>query len=147
MRSPRSRRCRLGLTVIAAVLLGASSIESHAQSVENFYRGRSLKMTVAAAPGGGADLYARVVVRHLGKHIPGNPSFVVQHTPGAAGLLAGRQLQLSAPGDGSVIALLQRNNLLEPLLAERDVGFDPRKVTWVGSLSKDNYLIFTWHTS
>src|SRR5262245_41940928 len=126
MRSPCAR---LGLTIVAVaqVLLGASSIEADAQSVEDFYRGRSLKMTVAAAPGGGADLYARVVVRHLGRHIPGNPGFVVQHVPGAAGLLAGRQLQSSAPGDGSVIALLQRNNLLEPLLAERDVGFDPRK--------------------
>jgi tripartite-type tricarboxylate transporter receptor subunit TctC len=140
-------RCKLGLTIMAAVLLGASSIVAHAQSVEDFYRGRSLRMTVAAAPGGGADLYARVVVRHLSRHIPGNPSIVVQHTPGAAGLLAARQLQGSAPGDGSVIALLQRNNLLEPLLAERDVGFDPRKVTWVGSLSKDTYLIFSWHTS
>jgi tripartite-type tricarboxylate transporter receptor subunit TctC len=143
----RPPRCKLGLTIMAAVLLGASSIAAHAQSVEDFYRGRSLRMTVAAAPGGGADLYARVVVRHLGRHIPGNPSIVVQHTPGAAGLLAARQLQGSAPGDGSVIALLQRNNLLEPLLAERDVGFDPRKVTWVGSLSKDTYLIFSWHTS
>jgi tripartite-type tricarboxylate transporter receptor subunit TctC len=143
----RPRHCKLGLTLIAGGLLVALSVAAHAQSVEDFYRGRSLKMTVAAAPGGGADLYARVVVRHLGKHIPGNPSFVVQHVPGAAGLLAGRQLQGSAPGDGSVIALLQRNNLLEPLLAERDVGFDPRKVTWVGSLSKDTYLIFSWHTS
>lgn len=144
----RSRRRKLGLTIVAAalVLLGAS-IAAQAQSVEDFYRGRSLKMIVAAAPGGGADLYARIVVRHLGRHIPGNPSVVVQHTPGAAGLLAGRQLQGSAPGDGSVIALLQRNNLLEPLLAERDLGFDPRKVTWVGSLSKDTYLIFSWHTS
>jgi tripartite-type tricarboxylate transporter receptor subunit TctC len=143
----RACHSKLGLPIIAAVLLGMLSIEAHAQSVADFYRGKSLKMTVAAAPGGGADLYARVVVRHLGRHIPGNPSFVVQHVPGAAGLLAGRQLQSSAPGDGSVIALLQRNNLLEPLLAERDVGFDPRKVTWVGSLSKDTYIIFSWHTS
>jgi len=82
----RAHSCKPGLTLMAAVLLGASSIETHAQSVEDFYRGKSLKMTVAAAPGGGADLYARVVVRHLGRHIPGNPTFVVQHVPGAAGL-------------------------------------------------------------
>jgi tripartite-type tricarboxylate transporter receptor subunit TctC len=63
---------------------------------------------VAAAPGGGADLYARVLARHLGKHIPGNPTFIIQNTPGAAGLLVARQVQ-SSPGDGSVIALLQRN--------------------------------------
>ena len=93
------------------------------------------------------DLYARVLARHLGKHIPGHPTFVIQNTPGAAGLLVARQLQSSPPGDGSVIALLQRNNLLEPLLSNRDVGFDPRKVIWIGSLNKDTYLIFSWHTS
>jgi tripartite-type tricarboxylate transporter receptor subunit TctC len=62
-------------------------------------------------------------------------------------LLVARQLQNSAPGDGSVVALLQRNNLLEPLLSDRDVGFDPGKVIWIGSLNRDTYLIFSWHTS
>ena len=136
----------LAIMAITHAFLGASSTPADAQSVENFYRGRSAKLIVAAAPGGGADLYARVLARHLGKHVPGNPTFIIQNTPGAAGLLVARQLQ-SSPGDGSVIALLQRNNLLEPLLADRDIGFDPRKVTWIGSLNKDTYLIFSWHTS
>jgi tripartite-type tricarboxylate transporter receptor subunit TctC len=137
----------LAVVVLAHLFLGALSTRAHAQSVEDFYRGRSVRLTVAAAVGGGADLYARVLARHLGKHIPGHPTFVIQNTPGAAGLLVARQLQNSAPGDGSVVTLLQRNNLLEPLLSERDVGFDPRKVTWLGSLNKDTYLIFSWHTS
>jgi hypothetical protein len=123
----------------------ARVLSASAQTVENFYRGRSVKLVVSAAPGGGADLHARVLVRHLGKHIPGHPTFVVQHVPGAAGLLAATQLQNSVPADGSVVSLLQRNNLLEPLLAYRDVGFDPRKVSWVGSLNKDTFLFI--HTS
>jgi tripartite-type tricarboxylate transporter receptor subunit TctC len=133
--------------VLACLCLGTLPSWAHAQSVEDFYRGRNVRLTVAAAVGGGADLYARVLARHLGKHIPGRPTFVIQNTPGAAGLLVARQLQNSAPGDGSVVVLLQRNNLLEPLLSDRDVGFDPRKVTWIGSLNKDTYLIFSWHTS
>jgi tripartite-type tricarboxylate transporter receptor subunit TctC len=145
------RRSRLGspliIVFLACVSLGALLSGAHAQSVEEFYRGRSVRLNVAAATGGGADLYARVLARHLGKHIPGNPTFIVQNTPGAGGLLVARQLQNSAPGDGSVVALLQRNNLLEPLLSDRDVGFDPRKVTWLGSLNKDTYLIVSWHTS
>jgi tripartite-type tricarboxylate transporter receptor subunit TctC len=138
---------RLTVVVLAQVFLGTLSTWADAQSLEDFYRGRSMRLIVAADVGGGADLYARVLARHLGKHIPGHPTFIIQNTPGAAGLLAARQLQNSAPGDGSVVALLQRNNLLEPLLSDRDVGFDPRKVTWIGSLNKDTYLIFSWHTS
>jgi tripartite-type tricarboxylate transporter receptor subunit TctC len=148
MRQPRSGLARsLIMVVLGQGLLGGFSFPAGAQSVEDFYRGRTVKLTVAAAVGGGADLYARVLAPHLGKHIPGHPTFVIQNTPGAAGLLVARQLQGSAPGDGSVVTLLQRNNLLEPLLSDRDVGFDPRKVTWLGSLNKDTYLIFSWHTS
>jgi tripartite-type tricarboxylate transporter receptor subunit TctC len=147
--SLRHRKPGLPLTIFALVqlLLGSLPTRAQAQSVEDFYRGRSVRLTVAAAVAGGADLYARVLARHLGKHIPGNPTFIVQNTPGAAGLLVARQLQGSAPGDGSVVAFLQRNNLIEPLLSDRDVGFDPRKVTWIGSLNRDTYLIFSWHTS
>ena len=147
--SLRHRKLGRPLVVVALVhvLLGTLSTFADAQSIEDFYRGRSVRLTVAAAPGGGADLYARVLARHLAKHIPGQPSFIIQNAPGAAGLLVARQLQNSAPGDGSVVALLQRNNLLEPLLSDRDLGFDPRKVTWIGSLNKDTYLIFSWHTS
>jgi tripartite-type tricarboxylate transporter receptor subunit TctC len=132
-----------------ALALGAAVLPTlaAAQSVEEFYKGRTIKLNVAAAVGGGADLYARVLVRHLGKHIPGNPGFVVQNLPGAGGLVVAGQMQNNTTPDGATIALLQRNNLIEPILAERDVGFDPRKVIWLGSLNKDTYLIFSWHTS
>src|SRR4029077_10217611 len=114
---------------------------AQAQSVEDFYRGRSLKLLVSAAVGGGADLYARIFARHFGKHIPGQPTFVVQNVPGAAGLLLAKQVQHSAPRDGSVLAVLQRNNRAEPLFADHDIGFDPRRLNWLGSLNKDTYVI------
>lgn len=120
---------------------------ARAQPVEDFYRGRTVKLVVSAAVGGGADLYARVFARHFGKHIPGRPAFVVQNVPGAAGLVAAGQMQNTAPRDGSVIAFLQRNNLAEPLLADHDLGFDPRRLNWIGSLNKDTYVVFAWHTA
>src|SRR3954466_15716231 len=127
--------------VLAAMASFAVFAPAQAQTVEEFYKGRTIKLNVAAAVGGGADLYARVVVRHLGKHIPGNPGFIVQNLPGAGGLVVAGQIQSTAPADGGTIALLQRNNLLEPLLAGRELGFDPRKVSWLGSLNKDTYVI------
>jgi tripartite-type tricarboxylate transporter receptor subunit TctC len=102
---------------------------------------------VSAAPGGGADGYARILVKHLGKHIPGNPTFVTIHQPGAGGLVAAGALEKTAPKDGTTIAFLQRNNLVVPLLTPREGGFDPRRVAWVGSISRDTYVIFAWHTA
>ena len=138
---------RLERTVAILLALIFNSAIVRAQPVEDFYRGKSLKLLVSAAVGGGADLYARVFARHYGKHIPGHPTFVVQNVPGAAGLLVAGQMQKSAPRDGSVIAFLQRNNLVEPLLADHDLGFDPRRLNWLGSLNKDTYVIVAWHTA
>lgn len=133
------------IAILLAMVSGTSI--ANAQSVEEFYRGRLVKLLVSAAVGGGADLYARVFARHFGRHIPGQPTFVVQNIPGAAGLTLAGQLQNTAPRDGSVIGVLQRNNLAEPLFADHDIGFDPRRLNWLGSLNKDTYVIIGWHTA
>jgi len=138
------RRLSVFAILVTLVLMAG---EAKAQSVEDFYRGRVVKLLVSAAVGGGADLYARIFARHYGKHVPGHPTFVVQNVPGAAGLLVAGQMQNTAPRDGSVIAFLQRNNLAEPLLADQDLGFDPRRLNWLGSLNKDTYVIAAWHTA
>jgi tripartite-type tricarboxylate transporter receptor subunit TctC len=129
------------------IIMLAMPARAQAQTVERFYRGRTIKLLLAAAPGGGADIYARILVKHLGKHIPGNPSFVIINQPGAGGLVAAGLVQNAVPKDGSTIGFLQRNNLLEPILAEKEGGFDPRRVAWLGSLNRDTYVIFAWHTS
>lgn len=146
---PRFARLRLnsmaaGLLCTLACALFAG--HAAAQTVEEFYRGKQVRLLLSAATGGGADSYARVLVNHLGRHIPGNPTFVIISQPGAGGLVAAGMLQSTAPKDGSMIGFLQRNNLLEPVLAERGGSFDPRKVAWVGSLNRDTFVIFTWHT-
>lgn len=131
----------IGMVLAATMCL--SSASAQAQSVEDFYQGKTITLVVSAAPGGSSDYLARELANFYGKHIPGNPAVVVVNQPGAGGMVAAAQLQLNQPRDGTVIALLQRNNLYRPLL---DAGeqFDPREVSWLGSLTKETYAISVW---
>ena len=138
------KKISLYVSVLAGLMFASSAFS---QTVEELYKGKQLKFVVAAAPGGGADLYARLVSKHFSRFIPGNPSIIVQNVPGAGGMTAASQLMNNPAKDGSVFALLQRNNLVEPLVSERRSGFDPRKLKWLGSLNKDTYVIIAWHTS
>ena len=146
-RLARTRPAALALGLTCLMASAAVCNRVVAETVEEFYRGKQVKLLLSAAPGGGADLYAPIVINHLGRHIPGNPTFVIINQPGAGGLVAAAQLQNAAPRDGSMIGFLQRNNLLEPVLSTKDVGFDPRRVAWVGSITRDKYVIASWHTS
>jgi tripartite-type tricarboxylate transporter receptor subunit TctC len=115
-----------------------------AQSVEQFYRGRTVTLMVGAAPGGINDISARLVARHLGRFIPGQPGFVVQTTPGAGGLVNANRLYHGAERDGSVLAKLERGVPQLAIQGDRNANFDPTKFTWLGSLSSyanDAYLL------
>src|SRR4029079_10703841 len=94
----------LAIGICAAVLAQPAA----AQTVEQFYKGRAITMLVGTAPGGINDLSARLVGRHLGRFIPGNPTFVVQNSPGAGGLSAANRLFNDAAKDGSFIAKIER---------------------------------------
>ena len=133
--------------ILFSIWLGFAAAPVAAQSIESLYRGKTVKLVLAAAPGGGADLYARIFIKHFGRHVPGNPTFVIQNVPGAGGMTAALQMMNAAPRDGSTIAFLQRNSLVEPILAEQAGAFDPRKLNWLGSLNKDTYVIIAWHAS
>jgi tripartite-type tricarboxylate transporter receptor subunit TctC len=128
----------------AAVLLAGPAA---AQTPEEFYRGKRVTFVVSAAPGGGADLYARAFVKYFSKHLPGQPQVVITNVPGAGGLTAAAQLQNNAPKDGTVVSLLQRNNLYLPLVSAERITFDPRQVNWIGSFNKETYALATWHTA
>lgn len=117
----------------------ALSASAQAQTVEEFYRGNTLTLVISAAAGGGSDSWARGFVPFLQKHIPGNPNIVVTNLPGASGMAAAIQLQSSMPNDGSMFAMLQRNNMYLPLVSDVEVAFNPREIPWVGSLNKESY--------
>jgi len=135
------RGARTALLGAWAGILFASA--ASAQSVESFYKGKRLTMLVGSAVGGGYDAYARLVSRHLGRFIPGNPNFVVQNMPGAGGAIAAGHLYNIAPKDGTVVELFQRELLVAPLLESRNIEnrYDARKFNWLGSLNSETGVI------
>jgi tripartite-type tricarboxylate transporter receptor subunit TctC len=130
--------------VLLAVLALAAS-DARADTVADFYRGKLIKVVVGFASGGGYDVYARLLARHFGKYIPGNPSLVVQNMPGAGGLRAANFVYAAAPKDGTTIGTFSRDMpLLAVLGANAGVQFDPQKFTWIGSSSSfvdDAYVL------
>lgn len=124
-------RCAVLLT-----LLGLAVCDARADSVADFYKGKLVRIVVGFASGGGYDVYARLLARHFGKYIPGNPSVVVQNMPGAGGLRAANFVYTAAPKDGTTIGTFSRDMpLLAVLGTKAGVQFDPRKFTWIGSSS------------
>jgi tripartite-type tricarboxylate transporter receptor subunit TctC len=135
------RRC-VGIALFIAAL---SPAHSGAETVAEFYRGKRLTLIVGYGPGGGYDVFARLLARHLGKHIPGTPHIVVQNMPGAGSLSAANYLYSIAPRDGSTFGLIARDMPLLGLLGSNsNVQFDPRRFPWLGSSSSfadDAYVL------
>jgi tripartite-type tricarboxylate transporter receptor subunit TctC len=137
---------RKSLALLLAVLVFPVSSSARAQDpVADFYRGKQVNLIVGYGPGGGYDTAARVLARHLGRHIPGNPSIVVQNMPGAGSMRATNYVYGVAPKDGSAFALFGSDMALIGLIGNNaSVAFDPRKFTWLGSSSSfagDAYIL------
>ena len=134
--------CLVGCTV------GLVATDAAAQdAVASFYRGKTITIGVGFTAGGGYDLHARTLARHIGKHVPGNPNIVVKNVPGAAGLILANQLFNTAPKDGTEIATFDRAIPLEPLVAPERARFDTLKLNWIGSTDNDVSTCFSWHAS
>jgi tripartite-type tricarboxylate transporter receptor subunit TctC len=140
-------RHRVFLSVLAsgavALLAGQTA---RAQTVEEFYHGKSVSILIGFSAGGGYDLYARHLARHMGKHIPGGPTIVPQNMAGAGSLRAANFLYTAAPKDGSVIGTFSRTTGINPLLGS-GATFDGTKFTWLGSVTDDVSTCVTWHTT
>jgi tripartite-type tricarboxylate transporter receptor subunit TctC len=108
----------------------------------DFFRGKTVSIIVGSSAGGGYDTYARVLARHFGRHIPGNPTVVVQNMPGAGSNKAAAYLYSVAPKDGSAIGALFPGAILQPLLGDTPVQHDPSKFNYLGSANSDTYLCF-----
>src|ERR1700739_3434949 len=132
-----------GAWVVATAVLVASGALAQ-DSVEAFYRGRTVTITVGSAVGGGYDAYARLIGRHLGRHIPGNPTVIVQNIPGAGSNKAASYVALQAPKDGTALGAVQAGAILQPLLSEQAVPHDPAKFIILGSAHRSFYLCLVW---
>src|SRR5258705_3933425 len=133
---------RLLALITGAVLASAES--AVAQSVEQFYRGRTINFLVASAPGGVNDLTARLMSRHLGNHITGRPTLVVQNLQ-SAGLVLANRIYAGTEKDGTTIAILERGVPQLAVQGEPNARFDPLKMTWLGSVSSyahDAYIFW-----
>ena len=130
--------------IAICLALFAGAIGGACAQVADFYRGKTLNIIVGYGPGGGYDLYARLLARFIGNHIPGNPAVVVQNMPGAAGLRAANFIAQSAPKDGLNVATFDMNVPLVGFLGDPNAQYDARKFTWLGSMSdssSDSYIL------
>jgi tripartite-type tricarboxylate transporter receptor subunit TctC len=135
----------IGSLCTSVLIVLCSARVGQAASVEEFYRDRTVAVLIGYSVGGGYDSYARLLAKHMGKHIPGNPTLVPQNMPGAGSLKAVNYLYAVAPRDGSVFGIVARGMAMEPLLS--DAQFDARKFTWLGSVTNEVSFCASWHTS
>jgi tripartite-type tricarboxylate transporter receptor subunit TctC len=129
---------------VAATLVFGASIAA-ADNVEGFFKGLNMPLIIGYSAGGGYDVYARMLARYFGKHVPGDPNIVPQQMEGAGSLRSANYIFTAAPKNGSVIGTFSRSMGISPLLDK--ANFDSRKFTWLGSITDDNTVCLTWNTS
>ena len=135
---------RLLRTAALVALLLVTAAPAVAQSANNFYRGKTISLLIGIQAGGAYDGYARLLARHLGRHIPGEPAVVPQNMPGAASLVLANYLYTAAPRDGLVVGAVQRGMPLSPLLSvggSAGARYDATRFTWIGSISSETGVL------
>ena len=138
---------KLAGLMFGAALVVCSGHSLRAQSPAEFYKGRTIDFYIGYSVGAGYDIYARLVARHLGKHIPGNPTVVAKNMEGAGSLRLANFLYNIAPRDGTAIGALARGAAFEPMFSTPGVQFDAAKMIWWGSANNEVSVCGVWHTS
>jgi len=132
---------RNALRYLIAVLSIMSFTVSAAQAQDSFYKGKTVRIIVGASAGGGYDTYSRTIARHIGKHVPGNPTFVVENMPGAGFLISANYMYNIAKPDGLTIGHFIGGLFLQQLLGKSGIQFDAAKFEYIGVPTQDNYVI------
>ena len=135
------------LTFAGVLALAFAAVPASAQTPEQYYRNRQVTMLIASGVGGGYDAYARAFARHIGRHIPGNPTIVPRNVPGAGGLAGTSMLYNNSARDGSVFAALTNGIAMDPLFGTSANRFDAMRLNWLGSIGKLESICVTWHES
>jgi len=137
--------------LFSAFLCGAISVPSgtgaSAQEAAPFYSGKTVAIIVGFGPGGGYDLYARLLSRYMGQHLPGQPKIIVQNMAGAGGVTAANHVYSAASKDGTVIAGVNQGAALFQQLAGKGTLYDPTKFRWIGRIGSSNNIMYTWAAS
>src|SRR5436190_17639101 len=119
--------------LLAALAWLAGALATQAQPL-----GKQVTLIIGFGPGGGYDLWGRTVARHIGKHLPGNPTVVPQNMPGAGSYVAASHIYAAAPKDGTVFAIIARDAALGPLSNAPGARFDATKFSWLGSPTREH---------
>src|SRR5215212_2449376 len=127
------KRLGIAFLMLAASVLGRST--GHAQE---FYKGKTIRIVVATTPGGGFDAYSRMIARHMSKHVPGNPTFVIENMPGAAFLIGTNYLYRQAKPDGLTMGNWIGNLVVHQLIGKPGVEFDARRFEYIGAPVKNH---------
>ncbi len=139
-----SLRARAG-AILASLLVAGSAA---AQTPADFYRGKTIQFLIGYEPGTGYDLYARLLTRYYGKHIPGAPNVVPQNMPGAGSIKAANYLYEISPRDGTQLGMTGRGTPMTPLLGGKGATFkDNASFSWIGSMNNEVSVCVAWHTS
>ena len=133
------------VTPLLAALLSASATPATAQP--DTLAGKSVQMIIGFGPGGGYDLWGRTVGRHIGRHLRGNPNVIAQNMPGAGSYAAASYIFNIAPKDGTVLGIIARDAALGPLSGAAGARFDPLKLSWIGTPTKETNVCIAFHTA
>lgn len=134
--------CAGAAAVVATILLAAAPAVAQAPSLA----GKTVQMIIGFGPGGGYDMWGRVVARHIGKHLPGNPTVVPQNMPGAGSFLAANNIYNIAPKDGTAMAIIARDAALGPITGAGGARFDPTRLTWLGTPTTETNVCIAYDT-
>jgi tripartite-type tricarboxylate transporter receptor subunit TctC len=123
--------------LLGLALWAAAPSPGRADAVADFYRGKTITITVGTGPGGGYDLTTRLIAQNLGRHLPGTPTVIVQNMPGSGGMTAVNMLFNTAPRDGTALGDFSANIVLEPLYGNKQAKYEPAKFQWIGNMDSD----------
>jgi tripartite-type tricarboxylate transporter receptor subunit TctC len=137
---------RIAAGIVAVFAIFTSTVLAPAQTADKF-KGKIFEVVVGYDTGGGYDIYARALARHIGKHLPGNPTVIVKNMPGAQTRTAANYLYNIAPKDGTVIGTIARGLPTEELLGSGGIRFESAKFNWIGSMNNEVSVGVAWHTS
>lgn len=138
-----------GTLAVAIAVLGLALVAhpAAAQTAKEGFSHKELTVLIPSAPGGGYDRYARLLARYIGKYLPGKPAVVAKAMPGAGGLVLANYMYAKAPRDGSTIAGMQNERILDPLLGVPNANYKSSELTWLGSMNQTTNVCAAWHTT
>ncbi|MDB5595912.1 MAG: tripartite tricarboxylate transporter family receptor [Hyphomicrobiales bacterium] len=136
------KRSLVAMTAVLALAGSNFSVQAQ-QSVEAFYKGKTIEVLIGYSAGGGYDTFARLVGRFIGKHIPGNPTVVPRNMPGGGGRVVSGYVYRIAPKDGTVLATADQSLTLQQALGDKTIQFDNNKLNWIGNPADDNNTLVT----